>query len=120
MAPVGTALMLRASCACSVAQEVAHDFENGYCNGASSSAKARHTLRTANSHQELDRPLTSKPSVGSDIQSEPALAAWNGRFLSVAGGGNPGSIPYSAMRDGLTAGYATLSTEAGANCTACF
>lgn len=60
--------------------------------------------------------LTSTPSIDSDIKSEiwmPALAAWNGRFLAVGGGGNSGSIQYAAMRDGLARGYATLSTDNG-------
>jgi feruloyl esterase len=43
----------------------------------------------------------------------PAVASWNGRFLAVGGGGNSGSIIYPAMRDGLAAGYATLSTDNG-------
>jgi feruloyl esterase len=60
--------------------------------------------------------LTSTPSVDSDIKSElwmPAVPAWNGRFLAVGGGGNSGSIQYSAMMNGLSKGFATLSTDNG-------
>ncbi|WP_084150746.1 tannase/feruloyl esterase family alpha/beta hydrolase [Azohydromonas australica] len=60
--------------------------------------------------------LTSRPSADSDIKSEiwmPALSAWNGRFLAVGGGGNSGAIQYSAMSNGLSSGYATLSTDNG-------
>jgi feruloyl esterase len=60
--------------------------------------------------------MTSKPSADSDIKSElwiPTTAAWNGRFLAVGGGGNSGSIQYSAIRDGVARGFATLSTDNG-------
>lgn len=69
----------------------------------------------------IDQPfcrvqITSRPSADSDINSElwmPAVAACNGRFLAVGGGGNSGSIQYSAMAEGLDKGFATLSTDNG-------
>jgi feruloyl esterase len=59
---------------------------------------------------------SARPSNDSEIRFEvwmPPGARWNGRFLAAGGGGNSGAIMYSRLLDGLTRGYATLSTDNG-------
>jgi feruloyl esterase len=43
------------------------------------------------------------------------LETWNGRFLTVGNGGGAGGVNYPALGQGLRAGYATCSTDAGHN-----
>ncbi|AGU49376.1 putative tannase/feruloyl esterase [Variovorax paradoxus B4] len=59
---------------------------------------------------------TARPSSDSDIKFEmwlPDASNWNGRFLANGGGGNSGAIIYSRLTEGLTRGYASLSTDNG-------
>ncbi len=58
---------------------------------------------------------TLKPSSDSDIRIEVWLpeSGWNGKLLGVGNGGWGGTIPYPAMADGLSRGYAAGSTDMG-------
>jgi feruloyl esterase len=58
---------------------------------------------------------TLKPSDDSDIKIEVWMptTGWNGNLEAVGNGGWSGSIGYGAMASGVTAGYATASTDTG-------
>ena len=57
---------------------------------------------------------TLRPSDDSDIQVEVWLPKeWNGKFQAVGNGGWAGVISYSALAEGLQAGYAGASTDTG-------
>jgi feruloyl esterase len=59
---------------------------------------------------------TASPVIGSAIGFEvwlPDAAAWNGKYLQAGNGGTAGTVPLSALLDGLVRGYATAATDGG-------
>jgi feruloyl esterase len=58
---------------------------------------------------------TLTPTPDSDIKIEVWMPAsgWNGKYQAVGNGAFNGSIPYAAMMNALTRGYATSSTDTG-------
>jgi Tannase and feruloyl esterase/Alpha/beta hydrolase domain len=60
--------------------------------------------------------VTSKPSPDSEIKIEvwlPDSAQWNGALLGTDNGGFSGAINYAALTNGITKGYAAVSTDTG-------
>jgi hypothetical protein len=60
--------------------------------------------------------VTSKPTADSDIKIEvwlPDASQWNGRLLGTDNGGFSGAINYAALANGVTKGYAAVSTDTG-------
>src|SRR5262245_2164499 len=58
---------------------------------------------------------TLTPSSDSDIKIEVWLpmSGWNAKFQAVGNGGWNGNIPYAALAQAVTAGYATAGTDTG-------
>ena len=58
---------------------------------------------------------TLTPTSDSDIKIEVwlPLSGWNGKFQAVGNGGWLGSLPYTAMAQAVTDGYATAATDTG-------
>jgi feruloyl esterase len=75
--------------------------------------EANASLRSLPAFCRVTATLT--PSADSDIKIEVWLptSIWNGKLLGVGNGGWSGSIPYTAMIDGLRRGYAVASTDTG-------
>jgi hypothetical protein len=60
--------------------------------------------------------VASKPTPDSDIKVEvwlPEAGTWNGKLLGTANGGFSGALPYAALADALTQGYAAVGTDTG-------
>jgi hypothetical protein len=60
--------------------------------------------------------LVSRPTADSKIGIEvwmPPTGRWNGRYMGVGNGSWGGSFNYQRLDEGLTAGYATSSTDTG-------
>jgi feruloyl esterase len=82
-------------------------------------ARGRGAGPQANPYRDLPAfcrvAATVKPSSDSDIKVEVWLpvSGWNTKFEAVGNGGWTGSIPYTALADGLRRGYATAGTDTG-------
>jgi feruloyl esterase len=61
------------------------------------------------------------PSSDSNIKIEVWLpeSAWNGRFLGTGGGGFQGVISYSALANGIRAGFAATNSDLGTGVSGC-
>lgn len=55
---------------------------------------------------------TVAPAINFEVWM-PSTGDWNGRLVGYGGGGLSGSIGYGDLRSGITAGYATTSTDTG-------
>jgi Tannase and feruloyl esterase len=64
---------------------------------------------------------TLTPSSDSSIKTEIWLpeTTWNGRFLGTGGGGFQGVITYSALANGIRAGFAATNSDLGTGVSGC-
>lgn len=62
--------------------------------------------------------ISTSPTSATLFEVWMPLETWNGRFLTVGNGGGAGGVNYPSLGQGLRAGYATCSTDAGHNSSA--
>jgi len=81
--------------------------------GARGGAGANNPYKTLPEFCRVSATLT--PTSDSDIKVEVWLPTnnWNGKFQAVGNGGWAGVISYSALAEGVRAGYASASTDTG-------